>query len=30
MIRALFSALLFLTTSLFAQADNDIVQIQQG
>ena len=30
MTRALFSALLFLTTSLFAQADNDIVQIQQG
>ena len=30
MIRALLSALLFLTTSLFAQADNDIVQIQQG
>ena len=30
MIRALLCALLFLTTSLFAQADNDIVQIQQG
>lgn len=30
MTRALFSALLFLTTSLFAQADSDIVQIQQG
>ena len=30
MIRALLSALLFLTISLFAQADNDIVQIQQG
>ena len=30
MIRALFSALLLLTTSLSAQADNDIAQIQQG
>ena len=30
MIRALFSALLLLTTSLSAQADNDIAQIQKG
>ena len=30
MRRALLSALLFLTTSLSAQADNDIAQIQQG
>lgn len=30
MIRALFSALLFLTSGLAAQAANDIAQIQQG
>ena len=30
MIRALFSALLLLTTSLSAQAESDIAQIQQG
>ena len=30
MLRALLSALLFLTTSLSAQADNDIAQIKQG
>jgi rhodanese-related sulfurtransferase len=30
MIRVLFSVLLLLTTSLSAQADNDIAQIQQG
>ena len=30
MIRALFSALLFLTSGLAAQATNDIAQIHQG
>ena len=30
MLRALLSALLFITTSLSAQADNDIAQIKQG
>ena len=30
MIRALLSALLFLTSGLAAQAANDIAQIQQG